>query len=766
MKRTLISRFRYLVALWLAGTVALACATWICFQLGLNPAATSFVYLIVIVLLSLMDSFISSALFSVIAVACLNFFFVEPLYVFHVAAASDLAMLAAFLITSLVVTGLVRRIQGLARTHGEQAQLLNLTHDSVLIRDMNDVITYWNRGAEDLYGWKSEHAVGRIAHQLLQTVFPAPLEQITATLLRDGRWEGELLHIKSDGTKVSVASRWSLQRDESGRPLRTLETNDDMTVRKRAESALRRTQDTYLAEAQQLSQTGSFGWNLSSGRIFWSEETFRIFGYDPLSVPTIELVLQRVHPDDLAVTRQVIDRAARDRQDFDFEHRLLMPDGSVKHLHVVAHPVKDEPGDLQFMGAIMDVTARKSAEEAMRDSEQRYRHLFHHMPIAMFQLDARELAKLFRELRAQGVTDLSAYLGRNPDFLHRAMDALVVNEVNDRSVQMFGARDASELAGSLTRYWRVSPEAFQRGLETRFRGERIFQEETKVATLDGRVIDVLCTSARLGRADELEISLVSFIDITERARAQAALQQLQANFAHASRISMLGELTALVAHEVNQPLAAVVTNGEAALRWLNRAEPELAEARESIRSIVDDGQRAGDIIARIRAMAGGRVPQQTALSLHDIIEESMMFLRHEFQSKEVAVSLDLAPALPPVLGDRIQLQQVVVNLGINAVQAMAHAATGRRQLAIRTMLTGRNTLCCTLEDSGPGIKSDHLTQLFERFFTTNDGGMGMGLPISRSIIEAHGGQIRADNESAFGGARFSFTLPAAADPAG
>jgi signal transduction histidine kinase len=165
-------------------------------------------------------------------------------------------------------------------------------------------------------------------------------------------------------------------------------------------------------------------------------------------------------------------------------------------------------------------------------------------------------------------------------------------------------------------------------------------------------------------------------------------------------------------------------------------------------------------------MMGGRVPQPTALSLHDIIEESMMFLRHEFQSKEVAVSLDLAPALPPVLGDRIQLQQVVVNLGINAVQAMAQAATGRRQLAIRTMLTGRNTLCCTLEDSGPGIKSDHLTQLFERFFTTNDGGMGMGLPISRSIIEAHGGQIRADNESAFGGARFSFTLPAAADPAG
>ena len=766
MKRPLISRARYLVALWLAGTVALACATWICFQLGLNSAAASFVYLIVIVLLSLMDSFISSALFSVIAVACLNFFFVEPLYVFHVAAASDLAMLAAFLITSLVVTGLVRRIQRLARTHGEQAQLLNLTHDSVLIRDMNDVITYWNRGAEDLYGWKSEQAVGKSRISCCRRSFPRRLSRSPQRSCATAAGKASCSTSRATERKFRLRAAGRCSATSSGQPLRTLETNDDMTVRKRAESALRRTQDTYLAEAQQLSQTGSFGWNLSSGRIFWSEETFRIFGYDPLTVPTIELVLQRVHPDDLALTREVIDRAARDRQDFDFEHRLLMPDGSVKHLHVVAHPVKDEPGDLQFMGAIMDVTARKNAEEAMRDSEQRYRHLFHHMPIAMFQLDARELTKLFRELRAQGVTDLSAYLGRNPDFLPRAMDALVVNEVNDRSVQMFGGRDASELAGSLTRYWRVSPEAFQRGLETRFRGERIFQEETKVATLDGRVIDVLCTSARLGRADELEISLVSFIDITERARAQAALQQLQANFAHASRISMLGELTALVAHEVNQPLAAVVTNGEAALRWLNRAEPDLAEARESIRSIVDDGQRAGDIIARIRAMAGGRVPQPTALSLHDIIEESMMFLRHEFQSKEVAVSLDLAPALPPVLGDRIQLQQVVVNLGINAVQAMAQAATGRRQLAIRTMLAGKNTLCCMLEDSGPGIKPDHLTQLFERFFTTNDSGMGMGLPISRSIIEAHGGQIRADNESAFGGARFSFTLPAAADQAG
>jgi PAS domain S-box-containing protein len=357
---------------------------------------------------------------------------------------------------------------------------------------------------------------------------------------------------------------------------------------------------------------------------------------------------------------------------------------------------------------------------------------------------------------------LSAYVGEHPEFLQRALDGLIVDEVNQRAVQMFGAHDPSEMAGSVARYWRESPEAFLRGLETRYRGERLFQEETKVMTLDGRVIDVLCTSARLGKADDLEISLVSFIDISERKRAHETLQQLQANFAHAARIATLGELTGLIAHEVNQPLAAVMANGEAALRWLGRSEPDVTEASESIRSIVGDAQRAGDIIARIRAMAARRAPERTRLSLHEIIEESMIFLRHEFQSKDVAVSLDLAPELPAVLGDRIQLQQVLVNLGINAMQAMANTDTGRRKLVIRTMLDG-NTLCCMLEDSGPGIEPAHLDQLFERFFTTSNSGVGMGLPISRSIIEAHGGQIRADNASAHGGARFSFTLPAAAE---
>jgi len=164
------------------------------------------------------------------------------------------------------------------------------------------------------------------------------------TLHRTGRWEGELLHTKRDGTQVIVASRWSLRRTDSGYVLGTLETNNNITDRKRAEDGLRRTQETSLAEAQQLSHTGSVGWHVPSGEIFWSEESLRIFGHDRSIKPTLPLILQRIHPEDIALVQQVIDRAGHDKQEFDLEHRLMVPDGSVKHLHVVLHAVRDEPG--------------------------------------------------------------------------------------------------------------------------------------------------------------------------------------------------------------------------------------------------------------------------------------------------------------------------------------------------------------------------------------------------------------------------------------
>lgn len=235
---------------------------------------------------------------------------------------------------------------------------------------------------------------------------------------------------------------------------------------------------------------------------------------------------------------------------------------------------------------------------------------------------------------------------------------------------------------------------------------------------------------------------------------------MQADFAHAARISMLGELTASIAHEVNQPLGAIAAGGEASLRWLARPTPDVDEVRELARQVVADARRASEIVGRIRAMATRRAPEQIPLSLDDVIREALQFLRHEVQSRGVAVSH--FPALGPrkVFADRTQLQQVIVNLAVNAMQAMAHVKNREHRITIRTSSEG-SSVRCTVEDTGPGVAPEHLGRLFEGFFTTKDDGMGMGLPICRSIIEAHGGRITANNDSAVGGARFSFMLPVA-----
>jgi signal transduction histidine kinase len=412
-------------------------------------------------------------------------------------------------------------------------------------------------------------------------------------------------------------------------------------------------------------------------------------------------------------------------------------------------PVKRDPG-------------RKETVSALPDRDQRYRRLFQSIPVALLQFDARPLMELLEEARAEGVIDLSSYWDDHPDFLRRALEASSIEEGNDWAVQMLRGPDANELDWSKACFWQESPDTFRRALESRFRGEPAFQEETTIVTLDGRIIHVLCTFSYPEPVNELGIAILTLVDITERVRTQRMLQRAQAEFAHAARISMLGQLTASIAQEVNQPLAAVTTHGEAGLRWLNRSAPNIAEARQSLKCIVDDAHRASHIIARIRPMAVGRLPQQTELSLNEVIGESLNFLRHELHSKGVSASLHLAPALPQVIGDRAQLQQVILNLVTNAVQAMAQSGAVRRILLIETALSEDETVCCAVEDSGPGIDPRYLGRLFDSFFTTKDEGMGIGLAISRSIIEAHGGHIRADNSPVHGGARFSFALPPAA----
>jgi PAS domain S-box-containing protein len=262
----------------------------------------------------------------------------------------------------------LKRAEEVLRDH---AALLDLSHDTVFVRDMSDAITYWNRGAETLYGWKRDEAVGKVSHQLTQTIFPAPLDQINAELLRTGRWEGELVHTKRDGTQVVVASRWSLQRDELGRPAAILETNNDITDRRRLDNELRRSQ-AYLIAAQELGNTGSWARRISTGEMYWSEEVFRIFGVDPKTVPRRELLSQLWHPDDRESADRTIDDAGRDKRSHEMDVRVVRPDGSRRYVHIRGQPVFDRAGETdEFIGVVMDITDRKRAERALRRARER-----------------------------------------------------------------------------------------------------------------------------------------------------------------------------------------------------------------------------------------------------------------------------------------------------------------------------------------------------------------------------------------------------------
>jgi PAS domain S-box-containing protein len=371
------------------------------------------------------------------------------------------------------------------------------------------------------------------------------------------------------------------------------------------EEALRRS-EAFLAGTQRISKTGSFSFKAPGGAMYWSDEAARIYGY-PLDVePTMERVLAHTAPEDRHIVQAAIDQSLRCEGDIDIRHRLLMPDGQLKYVHVLSRPRYNKDGECEYLGALTDVTAAVLAEQA----------------------------------------------------LHRS----------------------------------------------------------------------------------------------------------QVQLAHATRVTMLGELAASIAHEVNQPLAAISTNGEACLRWLNRPQPELDEARATVKSILDASARATGVIKRIRALARRSDPTYMALDLNSVVEDSVDMVRRELNNHQVALMLGLTPELPPVNGDRVQLQQVFINLLMNAIQAMAACRPGQAVLTVQTQRSadGDGMLQVSVSDSGPGIPASAVPRLFEAFYSTKEDGMGMGLPICRSIIETHGGRIWVKPpapDSPVAGATILFTLP-------
>ena len=285
-----------------------------------------------------------------------------------------------------------RQLQDLYEELREQANLLNLTHDSIYVRDKNSIIRYWNRGAEVLYGWSAEEAVGEVAHKLLKSVFPVPLEQIEAELLRSGRWEGELSQSRKDGTQVFVATRWSLKQEDGDAPLAVLVTSNDITARKQAEENLR-SSEAYLVEGQKLSHTGSWAFDLASDRyVYASEECLRIFGFQPEeALPTREAVFRRIHKDDSESVRRNFEMTIREKADTSDEFRIVLADGAVTHVQVTRHPVLNSAAEVvKLFGTAVDITERKRAEEELRESETRFRTFVDHAGDALFVYDLEQ----------------------------------------------------------------------------------------------------------------------------------------------------------------------------------------------------------------------------------------------------------------------------------------------------------------------------------------------------------------------------------------
>jgi PAS domain S-box-containing protein len=494
---------------------------------------------------------------------------------------------------------------------------------------------------------------------------------------------------------------------------------------------LRRSQ-AYLAEAQRLSHTGSFGWRVSTGEILWSEETFRIFQYDRASKPSVELVLQRIHPEDAASVKDTVERAPQDGKDFGLERRLLMPDGSVKHVHIVAHAERDESGALEFVGAVMDISERKRAEEALRRSEA-------------------YLAE------AQRLTGTGSW----------AWNVATRQSVywSQENYRLFGFDPEAGIPSDESFYQRIHAEDRDRVLREVFleRPEEgcDFDVEFRFVLPEGAIKYVRSTGhpVRNISGDLLEYVGTS-IDVTERRRAdeeRERLRQALAELAHINRVTTMGELAASLAHEVNQPIAAASTNANTCLRWLAGDIPNIEEARAAAMRIVKDGKRAAEIIKRIRLLFKKGTPEREPVDVNEVVREMTVLLGGETTRYNILVGTDLAPDLPQVMADRVQLQQVLMNLMLNGIDAMKDV-DGTRELTIKSQRLENEQLMVLVSDTGAGLPVQQADQIFTAFFTTKPHGTGMGLSISRSIIESHGGHLRGGDNSPRG-ALFYFTLP-------
>ena len=422
---------------------------------------------------------------------------------------------------------------------------------------------------------------------------------------------------------------------------------------------------------------------------------------------------------------------------------------------------RSEPG--RYQGTTLetntDITQRKADIEALSQSEQRFRTIFETLAVAIWEHDLRPVKAELDALRAQGVDDLALHFAQHPDILRRIRASVRVTDVNSTGLRLMGVTSKEEFFTHLDGFLTDPDEDFVSFLLALDSGAPHYQSEAGIRTHQGEPLRVL-VAFNFPPPELLDRVQASVLNITERIRVQEALQRTRSQLDHALRAATIGEVSASIAHEINQPLAAISAYAAAAGRWMDRDPPNLAEVRASLDAAGEAARHASQVVRRVRSFMTKLEPERTRLDVDALVEEAMRLVQHEIAANGVALTPALEADGLAVEGDRIMLQQVLINLITNAIQAMHAQPAGERRIAVRTWRIG-GKVGIEVRDSGPGFAAEAAQKAFEPFFTTKAGGMGLGLAMCRTIVNAHDGEIRIDPPDGAWGGQISITLPGA-----
>jgi PAS domain S-box-containing protein len=608
----------------------------------------------------------------------------------------------------------------------EEAQ--RITHVGYWEWDLVTNRIKWSDETYRIYGMQPQERPIDIA-TAQQKIHPEDWKRGMETALGGGaRFNAECRVFRPTGEVRIAHFQGDVKRDASGQPYYMFGTVQDITDRKLAEEALRQSQ-MYLAEGQRLAHMGSWTYNPSGFFEYWSQELFKIYGLDPQKgAPTLEQYLATLHPQDRDSMANTIKRMQAEHSGCDVKKRIVRPDGELHYIRCVGIPVVEGEVLKGFLGTAIDITEQ---ELLTHELELRQAHL----------------------TEAQKLTHTGSWAWRVADrkILH----------LSEEFYRICGF-DPAERAPTLEDcYERVHPEDRLRwkGIMERAIVEKTdYDREFRIVLPNGMVKWIHTVGHPVfSEAGDLEQFVGSSTDITERKSAEQErerLRQLEADLAHTNRVSTLGEMAASLAHEIKQPIAAAITSANSCIEWLAHEPPNLDRARAAAARIDKYGNRAAEIIDRIRSFYKKSPPERELVDLNGIIEEMLTLLKGEATRFSIAMRTDLSAELPKIKADRVQLQQVFLNLVLNGIEAMAESGG---ELTVKSERQD-GQLQFSVSDTGKGLPTEKIDEIFSAFFTTKAQGSGMGLAISRSIVESHGGRLWA-NANGGGGATFRFTLP-------